>query len=115
MFQGCTSLTIAPELPAETLAKYCYRDMFYGCASLTQAPELPATTLLEESYKFMFEDCTNLNSIACLATDISALSCTYGWVRNVAANGTFIKAASMTSWSTGESGIPEGWTVQDAS
>ena len=30
MFYGCTSLTTAPELPATTLANYCYLRMFYS-------------------------------------------------------------------------------------
>lgn len=60
MFSGCTSLTRAPELPATTLAKSCYNYMFYGCTSLTRAPELPATTLADGCYQGMFSDCTNL-------------------------------------------------------
>ena len=59
----------------------------------------------------MFNGCTNLNSITCLATDISASSCTTNWLKNVAATGTFYKASSMTSWESGVSGIPTGWTV----
>ena len=113
MFQGCTSLTTAPQLPATTLADYCYRWMFYNCTSLTTAPELPATTLTNSCYDSMFFGCTSLTSITCLATNISASSCTYNWVSSVAANGTFTKAASMTSWTTGKNGIPSGWTVQD--
>ena len=35
------------------------------------------------------------------------------WVDGVASSGTFIKAASMSSWSTGINGIPTNWTVQD--
>lgn len=34
MFQGCTSLTQAPELHATTLANYCYSNMFNSCTSL---------------------------------------------------------------------------------
>ena len=30
MFNGCTSLTKAPELPATTLATSCYNEMFYN-------------------------------------------------------------------------------------
>ena len=33
------------------------------------------------------------------------------WVKNVATSGVFTKAASMTSWTTGTSGIPVGWSV----
>ena len=60
MFNGCTSLTQAPELPATTLANSCYRSMFFGCTSLTTAPELPATTLADLCYDFMFAGCSNL-------------------------------------------------------
>ena len=60
MFSGCSSLTQAPELPATTLADWCYRAMFSGCTSLTQAPELPATTLADWCYRAMFSGCTSL-------------------------------------------------------
>jgi len=60
MFSGCSSLTQAPELPATTLADWCYRAMFSGCTSLTQAPELPATTLADWGYRAMFSGCTSL-------------------------------------------------------
>ena len=114
MFQDCTSLTTAPELPATTLTNNCYDRMFQGCISLTTAPELPATTLVDSCYYWMFTGCTNLNYIKCLATDISATNCTYNWVNSVASTGTFVKNSSMTSWPTGTSGIPTGWTVEDA-
>ena len=113
MFYGCTKLTTAPELPATTLATYCYRYMFYSCTSLTTAPELPATTLAFYCYSYMFKGCSSLNYIKCLATDISASSCLSNWVNGVASTGTFVKAASMTSWTTGVNGIPTGWTVQN--
>ena len=60
LFKGCSSLTIAPELPAKTLADYCYESMFDGCTSLTQAPVLPATSLTIGCYKSMFNGCTSL-------------------------------------------------------
>ena len=114
MFGSCTSLATAPALPAMTLAESCYRDMFYNCSSLTVAPELPATTLVNDCYHNMFQYCTKLNYIKCLATDISAYGCTSYWVEYVASTGTFVKNPNMTSWKTGTSGIPTGWTVQDA-
>ena len=114
MFYGCSSLTVAPELPATTLVYGCYSCMFQYCTSLTVAPELPATKLAESCYSSMFWVCTKLNYIKCLATNISAERCTDGWVYNVPSTGTFVKAASMTSWTTGNNGIPTGWTVQDA-
>ena len=60
MFRNCTSLTVAPELPATTLADNCYYGMFHGCTSLTSAPELPATTLADNCYYGMFWNCTSL-------------------------------------------------------
>lgn len=62
MFRNCTSLTTAPELPATTLASFCYMSMFYGCTSLTTAPELPATTLVRTCYSSMFRNCTSLTT-----------------------------------------------------
>ena len=113
MFAGCTSLTTAPELPATALVNYCYEYMFQNCTSLTTAPILSATTLESHCYNGMFSGCTNLNNITCLATDKTATNCTSNWVNGVAASGTFTKASS-TTWRTGTSGIPDGWTVQDA-
>ena len=114
MFYNCSSLTTAPELPATTLASYCYYYMFYNCTSLTTAPELPATTLIERCYDNMFCYCNKLNYIKMLATNISANSCLNDWVLGVSRTGTFIKNAAMTSLPTGASGIPSGWTVQNA-
>ena len=87
--------------------------MFQGCTNLTTAPELPATTLTPSCYESMFQACESLNYIKCLATDISASNCTVNWVLNVPSTGTFVKKASMTRWTTGSNGIPEGWTVQN--
>ena len=101
-------------LPATTLTSSCYRQMFQGCTSLTTAPELPAPTLANYCYLAMFGGSTNLNYIKCLATNISGRNCLNNWVLNVAATGTFVKAANMTSWPTGTSGIPDGWVVENA-
>ena len=62
LFQGCTSLTTAPALPATTLVNNCYNSMFSGCTSLTTAPALPATTLATNCYLRMFYNCSSLIS-----------------------------------------------------
>ena len=115
MFRGCRSLTTAPALPATTLALGCYYNMFQYCSSLTTAPELPATTLASNCYSNMFKYCVSLNYITCLATDISAEGCTTSWVDGVSPTGTFTENPAMSSWTTGTDGIPNGWTVVDAS
>ena len=114
MFYRCKSLTTAPALPATTLAVGCYRYMFQNCTSLTTAPELPATKLAFFCYSGMFQGCRNLNYIKCLATNLGFMVSTNGWVSDVAPTGTFVKAAGMTKWTTGNNGIPSGWTVIDA-
>ena len=100
-------------LPA-TLSPYCYYEMFKTCKALTTAPTLSATSLVDNCYKDMFLNCNKLNYIKCLATDISATDCTDGWVNGVSPEGTFVKAVSMNDWTTGTSGIPSGWAVEDA-
>ncbi|MBR4826731.1 MAG: leucine-rich repeat protein [Bacteroidales bacterium] len=140
MFSHCTGLTNAPELPAMELAERCYYDMFAYCIKLSQAPALPATTLAEGCYAFMFDHCKQLEiapvlpattlpdfcyasmfqgceelyCVNCNATDISAWACVDYWLHDVSPIGTFIKNPEMNSWPQGASGIPEGWTVQNA-
>ena len=117
LFQNATRVYSHPfgelVLPATTLSEGCYKDMFYGTA-LQSAPELPATTLAQYCYSGMFNGCTILGKVKCLATDISASDCTTDWLNGVSATGTFIKASSMTDWTTGTSGIPSGWTTVNA-
>ena len=138
MFRNCSSLTTAPELPATTLANNCYSGMFWNCSKLKTAPVLPASETLRGCYWFMFSNCyslttvpailattlksyscsgmlgycSKLNYIKCLATEIETNS-TGNWVSGVASTGTFVKNPKMTSWETGTSGIPTGWTVID--
>ena len=140
MFSRCTSLTTAPELPATKLAKDCYSSMFSRCESLITAPVLPASETLHGCYWFMFSNCyslttvpailattlksfscygmfgycRNLTYIKCLATEIESNS-TSSWVSGVASTGTFVKNPNMTSWTTGDDGIPTGWAVENNS
>ena len=75
MFKGCLSLTRAPSLPATTLAKFCYQYMFSNCNDLTQAPELPATALAENCYQFMFYYCYHLTQAPSLPATTLADYC----------------------------------------
>ena len=75
LFENCSVLTSAPELPATTLADNCYGYMFLGCKNLTSAPELPATTLTDNCYQGMFWNCTNLTSAPVLPATTLAYSC----------------------------------------
>lgn len=78
MFSGCSSLTTAPVLPATTLSDGCYYGMFLGCSSLTQAPALPATTLSEGCYASMFYLCTSLTQAPELKAETLVDNCYWG-------------------------------------
>ena len=77
LFEDCTQLTSAPDLPAETLAEECYSFMFDGCTSLKTAPELPATTLAGYCYFRMFSRCKALETAPTLSAETLDTSC-YG-------------------------------------
>ena len=83
MFNCCSSLESAPVLPATTLASNCYYEMFYGCTSLTSAPELPAEKLSQECYKYTFRGCTKLSTVTMLASSdqiTKRFYCCYSWL-----------------------------------
>ena len=63
MFNGCTALKTAPNLPATTLTDGCYQYMFQNCTSLVTAQnELPGTNLPKQCYQYMFSGCTALTT-----------------------------------------------------
>ena len=116
MFEGCTELTKAPELPAKKLSSQCYQNMFYGCSKLEVAPVLPAAELVSDCYSYMFMYCYKLKSLTCLATSITDNSATQYWLynagRDVEGECTFTKAASATWYNTlGKWDETNGWNV----
>ena len=78
----------------------------------TKALALPATILTDYCYSYMFSDCSILNSVTCLATDISANQCTETWLSGVASSGTFYRSPDVTNgfWS---GNYPSGWTIRE--
>ena len=110
LFSYATSLVKPCALPATTLATGCYWYMFEKCA-ITAAPELLAAALVQECYGNMFNGCSNLNTIKCMATSgFGTSKCLENWVTGVASSGVFVKKTN-TTWSSGASGIPSGWTI----
>jgi len=74
--------------------------------------------LAKDCYDSMFYGCTSLNSITCLATDISAPLCILDWMNNagsaVASTKTFYRNPDATSiWTVGGN-IPSTWTLEVA-
>ena len=78
LFENCSVLTSAPELPATSLADNCYYCMFSGCTNLKSAPELPAPTLTKNCYTYMFSGCTNLKTAPELPAKALAFQCYTG-------------------------------------
>lgn len=115
MFYDCTSLRVAPDLNCTQLEYACYNGMFRGCRALETAPVLRATTIPEYGYFMMFYGCTSLNYIKCLAVDISASYATESWVYGIYEAGVFVKNSLALNWAPGASGIPESWSVLNAS
>ena len=89
IFSGCTGLTAAPELPATSLATYCYNGMFSGC-----------TGLEDITVGFTTWDDNN--------------DSTANWLNGVAAAGTFTCPAGLDTTTRNASHVPENWTVQTA-
>ena len=60
MFDGCTSLTQAPVLPATTLANNCYAYMFQNCSSLKRIKMNASSGKIGSQ---MFDGCTALELV----------------------------------------------------
>ena len=96
MFNGCSGLTVAPQLPATTLESYCYNAMFSACTSLTEAPILPATTLANYCYQYMFNGCSSLT----VAPQLSATTLADYCYRNMFQGCTSLTVAPQLSATT---------------
>jgi len=118
LFAGADKLVNNDErllvLPATTLTEGCYQDMFNGCKGIEKAPELPAPTLVKDCYQEMFAGCSKLNSVKCLATDISAENCTKGWLTNAGteATGEKVLETLVPMTPNSDDGVPTSWTAQ---
>jgi len=77
MFSRCTSLINAPELPAQRLKQFCYREMFNGCTNLSYI-------------KAVFNSCWSEKPEDSSIPDYvlkDVKSCLYNWVKNVSTGG----------------------------
>lgn len=64
LFYNCTALKTPPELPATSITQHSYESMFEGCTSLTSAPQLSQVTSIGNGNNYsctrMFYGCTSL-------------------------------------------------------
>lgn len=116
MFKECTGLTAIRSFPFTSLdlsgVSHC-GEMFNGCTSLTSAPELKPTaiissTSLDCSYYKMFYGCSSLHEvrIGAQSPDPVVLS---DWLNGVAATGDFYCDPNTAYTVDSTSGIPQGW------
>lgn len=69
MFEGCTSLTKAPELPCTRISKFCYKRMFANCPNISGGLSInpfvfPAETLYQGCYEQMFYGNNKIDGIS---------------------------------------------------
>lgn len=62
LFTNCTTLEVAPNLPALYVANSAYYRMFYGCTSLRNAPTMTFTMVDTSGCEEMFSGCTSLTT-----------------------------------------------------
>lgn len=124
MFKDCTSLTDVSNvvLSATTLSLGAYKQMFQGCTSLTTAPEIQATTLADGNgdisngcLAYMFRGCSSLAHIKVAFTDWDSDAASnnlyaYNWVYGVAQSGVF-ECPSALPVQMDTNHIPTGWRV----
>ena len=113
MFYGCTSLTKIPNLPATTLAEYCYSNMFSDCTSLVETPEgwyLPAQTTASNSCSRMFANCYKLRKMAVAYSGTITADHWSNFLDNVSWAGTFYYSKNQTR-NIIRSIVPSGWTL----
>ena len=95
MFSYCEALTEAPALPVTQLAKRCYAYMFSHCKNLTGTIELPAEQLPERCYSAMFSRCSKLSSIKCLAKTMTGEYALSSWLENAGTDESVITRTLM--------------------
>ena len=100
-FENITSLYRYP---------HAFAGLFQGCTSLTKAPALPATTLSDYCYFYLFYGCESLKEVRISATNTATVSMGH-WLANVSATGDFYCDPNAKIFLTdSDSGIPANWT-----
>lgn len=114
LFKNCVGLMNVENIILPEIVKgYSFTYIFQGCTSITTAPDILATSYktTTQPLQYAFDGCSSLNYIKCMLSGKNISLNT--WVNGVSSTGTFVKASGAT-WSTGASGIPSGWTVINA-
>ena len=116
MFESCTSLVTAPEILATTVSgatalnrMFCMNRNSKVTAAMTKGPVLRITN--SSSYDHVYQQlfCGNGNLVE--ITVLFSGTTNNNWLKNVSSTGV-IKTLSGTTFSSGASGLPSGWTTE---
>ena len=117
MFFDYKSLTTIPNLPATTLANYCYNQMFRECKSLVETPKgwyLPAQTTASNSCFAMFANCSILQKISVSYSGTVTADHWRNFLSGVSWTGTFYYSKNQTKEKI-KSIVPSEWTLVQSS
>lgn len=118
MFEGCVSLVEGPEISATTVSgntalnrMFCMNRNSKVTAAMTKGPILRITNPLSYSNVYQQLFCGNGNIVE-ITVLISGTDKTFtNWLANVSSTGV-IKTLSGTTFTSGTSGLPSGWTTE---
>ena len=112
MFGYCESLIKTPTvLPAENVASHAYLSMFYACSSIKEGPEIMAKTTGTNSMGYMFYDCISLEKAPVLRMQVVSNTC-FGHMFAGCENLKYIKCLATDITATN---CTMGWTHRVAS
>ena len=119
MFESCTSLVEAPEILATTVSgatalnrMFCMSRNSKVTAAMTKGPVLRISN--PDSYGNVYQQlfCGNGNIVEITVLIDGTNRSFTNWLNNVSSTGV-IKTLSGTTFASGASGLPSGWTIQD--
>lgn len=115
MFSYCTNLRKAPRKLVGTFkdaGDNAFLSMFEGCNALKETPLIKFDGPFgKSSFERMFYLARGLEKVTCL-NDNGNKDYYANWLYLVPSTGTFVKRKDV-DWSSGSSGIPQGWTVEE--
>lgn len=113
MFMNCTALTKVVIKSTDTLTgQQVCGNLCRGCTSLTEAEILPAQTPAKQAFNNSFSGCSALNSVKYMMLILPTTSYNGKWLTSVASTGTLTLNSNATGTLTdGADGKPINWVA----
>lgn len=120
MFAYSKAMTAAPKsitLSSSSGIGYRCYYMFQYCTSLVTAPDLPALSAYKYDYQYMFTNCTSLMSCKCnlLSPTFTSAGLCYRMFYGISTNGTLYRNPNSATWTKGSAGVPTSWSIENIS